>query len=203
MSIFSHIINTDSGFAPNPFQGVCTLACCKPKIRKSAMPGDWVVGLTSKALGHRLVYAMRVERSMPFKDYWYTYPAKRPDFSSVEGSVGDNIYEPRKGGYKQCRSVHSLRSEKTGLPTAREDDGAKKHDLSVDRVLIGEVFTYWGAEALELPDQLREALTVGRGHRRIQDKTIVQAWLKFMVGQPTGKQGNPCCMPERKCRSRG
>ena len=27
-------MTSDSGFAPNPFHGACTLACCKPKIRK-------------------------------------------------------------------------------------------------------------------------------------------------------------------------
>ena len=31
---YSYIITRDYGFAPNPFGGVCTLATCKPKIRK-------------------------------------------------------------------------------------------------------------------------------------------------------------------------
>jgi hypothetical protein len=40
----------DYGFAPNPFFGVCTLATCKPKIRKAAAIGDWVVGTGSSRL---------------------------------------------------------------------------------------------------------------------------------------------------------
>ena len=38
----------DYGFAPNPFFGFCTLANCKPKIRKSANVGDWIIGTGCK-----------------------------------------------------------------------------------------------------------------------------------------------------------
>jgi hypothetical protein len=39
-SIFVYVVKHDGGFAPNPFHGFCTLACCKPKIRKGAKEGD-------------------------------------------------------------------------------------------------------------------------------------------------------------------
>ncbi len=42
--IHSYIVRYDSGFAPNPFYGFCTLATCKPDIRKHAQVGDWIVG---------------------------------------------------------------------------------------------------------------------------------------------------------------
>jgi len=45
MSVFSYVVKNDGGFAPNPFHGSCTLACCKPKIRNVASAGDIVVGL--------------------------------------------------------------------------------------------------------------------------------------------------------------
>lgn len=32
--VYEYVMTSDSGFAPNPFHGACTLACCKPKIRK-------------------------------------------------------------------------------------------------------------------------------------------------------------------------
>ncbi len=35
MIAYEYVMTSDIGFAPNPFYGVCTLACCKPKIRKS------------------------------------------------------------------------------------------------------------------------------------------------------------------------
>jgi hypothetical protein len=54
-SLYSYVVRSDSGFAPNPFGEYCTLACCKPQIRKRARVGDWIVGCGSKALwfGHR------------------------------------------------------------------------------------------------------------------------------------------------------
>ena len=48
MKYFAYILAFDSGFAPNPFYGYCTLADCKPKIRKQAQVGDWIIGLGSK-----------------------------------------------------------------------------------------------------------------------------------------------------------
>lgn len=34
MKIYTYRMIYDSGFAPNPYFGLCTLSCCKPKIRK-------------------------------------------------------------------------------------------------------------------------------------------------------------------------
>ncbi len=59
MRLVSYILTSDTGFAPNPFFRYCTLACCKPQIRRSAEPGDWIVGISRKADGNRIVYAMR------------------------------------------------------------------------------------------------------------------------------------------------
>ena len=42
-SLFSYVVRSDGGFAPNPFFGYCTLATCKPRIRKGALVGDWIV----------------------------------------------------------------------------------------------------------------------------------------------------------------
>lgn len=67
--LFSYTIPVDDGAAPNPFDGLCTLAICKPKIRSRAKVGDWVAGLGSKNapsgdLSGRLVYAMKVDEVM-------------------------------------------------------------------------------------------------------------------------------------------
>ena len=47
MTLYSYIVTTDSGFAPNPFHGYLTLACCKPMIRRTVQVGDVVVGLSA------------------------------------------------------------------------------------------------------------------------------------------------------------
>lgn len=64
MRLYSYIVAHDTGFAPNPFWGWCTLATCKPRIRKSAGVGDWIIGLTPKRAGNRLLYAMKVEEKI-------------------------------------------------------------------------------------------------------------------------------------------
>ena len=63
-NVYSYIVSTDSGFAPNPFGEFCTLSCCKPVIRRSASVGDWVVGLAPKSLGNGIVFAMEVTEKM-------------------------------------------------------------------------------------------------------------------------------------------
>ena len=68
VTVYSYIVAFDSGFSPNPFHGVCTLACCKPNIRRAARVGDLVVGLSRR--GERFVYAMRVDRVVDFTTYW-------------------------------------------------------------------------------------------------------------------------------------
>lgn len=40
--IYSYVLRYDDGVAPNPYGGVCTLAICKPVIRKKP---KWVIGL--------------------------------------------------------------------------------------------------------------------------------------------------------------
>lgn len=71
--IYSYVVRYDSGFAPNPFYSYCTLATCKPSIRRSANVGDWVVGSGSNSRsvrrGGHLVYAMRVTDAMTFDQY--------------------------------------------------------------------------------------------------------------------------------------
>ena len=44
MKLFSYILARDFGFAPNPFYSICSLATCKPIIRKKAQIGDWIIG---------------------------------------------------------------------------------------------------------------------------------------------------------------
>ena len=71
---FMYVVKVDSGFSPNPLGGVCTLACCKPTIRKNANVGDWVIGTSPSPDAGRLIYAMRVTRGLTF-DMYFDDPA--------------------------------------------------------------------------------------------------------------------------------
>lgn len=48
-TLFVYLMSWDTGIAPNPYDGVATLSCCMPNIRKRAKIGDYVIGLGSKA----------------------------------------------------------------------------------------------------------------------------------------------------------
>lgn len=186
MRVYSYIVDKDGGFAPNPFHGFCTLACCKPKIRATAQLGDLVIGMTSRS--ERVTYAMKVSKVLSFADYWRgdRYELKRPIFKSPTKlrRMGDNIYEPDdKGGFRQLPSVHSR-------PDGAEHPGKKEHDLDGFNVLVADRFAYFGVEAPELPGSLA-FLRVGRGHRcRFTDSEVaeVSSWFEEL---PQGVHGRP------------
>jgi len=163
MRLFSYIVRSDSGFAPNPYHGYCTLACCKPVIRRNARQGDWVVGISSKKSGNKLIFAMQITESpQTFKEY-YTDPrfkSKKPRKRSkqYEFRRGDNIYKPlRNGTFLQLPSNHSN-------PDGSENHQKKMKDLNGKFVLISNKFWYFGNNMKKLPDNL-SFLIVGRGHR--------------------------------------
>lgn len=174
MTLYSYVVKHDTGFAPNPFHGYCTLACCKPVIRRTAQKGDWVVGLTPKEYGNRIVYLMRVdEEPISYAEYWHDkrFKAKRPRYNDgIVSKCGDNIYEPQGAGYRQLQSAHS--------DGVREHAENKRHDLRGKQVLISKTFAYFGSKGRELPRELR-ALVVGRGHRSQFSDEVEDAFLRF------------------------
>ena len=70
--LYSYKMMRATGFAPNPYFGVLTLAACKSGLRRAAQPGDWIAGWTAKGLkecptdtgDERLVYLARVTRKL-------------------------------------------------------------------------------------------------------------------------------------------
>lgn len=184
MRVFSYVVRVDDGFAPNPFHGTCTLACCKPVIRRLAQVGDLVVGLSAR--GERVIYAMQVATACTFAEYWLDarHAKKRPDWGSNDPVVqrGDNIYRPVAGGYAAVRSAHH--------PDAVQDDAMLRRDLSTDRVLIAERFCYFGAKTIPLPTALA-FLRVGRGHRSRLTRPQVAATAGWFAELPQGRHGLP------------
>ena len=142
--IYSYIVTNDMGFAPNPYHGYCTLACCKPDLRRTAKKGDWIIGLSGKKKGFELIYIMTITKEpIRFVDYYHDYKRKRP---SSQFAIGDNIYKPIKNNpqyvsdYKQLQSEHS-KGKDENMDTKIHDLGNK---LQNDRVLISDDFIYYG-----------------------------------------------------------
>src|SRR6185295_1040051 len=85
--VYMYVVQRDFGFAPNPFHGYCTLATCKPGIRRTAKVDDWGIGMG----GSRL----RATKTITFNEYWPSleFLDKRPvRHGSNKMMVGDNIY---------------------------------------------------------------------------------------------------------------
>ncbi|WP_297103018.1 Nmad2 family putative nucleotide modification protein [Tessaracoccus sp.] len=183
--VFSYVVVHDTGFSPNPFHGLLTLACCKPRIRRTADVGDIVVGLSRRS--ERVVYAVQVAEVIGFEEYWANpdYLLRRPIMSSpaIIERTGDNIYEPMPTGFRQLHSFHSH-------PDGSENVSLKHTDLGGNHVLVGEQFTYWGKSGPLLPDEL-EFLAVRRGHRcRFSDEQVA-AVARWFAGLPSGVLGPP------------
>lgn len=169
MRIYSYVVARDYGFAPNPFHGFCTLATCKPVIRRVARVGDWVVGTGSTENQRRgfLVYAMKVTEVLTFDEYWddSRFLKKRPNLhGSVKQAYGDNIYhrDERSGAWIQEDSHHSLENGATNLANLNID-------TQIPKVLISTDFAYYGSEGPKIPAELRNFsgydICASRGHK--------------------------------------
>lgn len=170
MKFFSYVVARDYGFAPNPFHGVCTLATCKPRIRKAANVGDWIFGTGSvKHQKHdNLIYAMKVTDKISFNEYWEdpSFFNKKPVMNgSLKTMYGDNIYFSDGEVWHQQNSHHSLPD---GSPNPLNID----NDTSTtDAVLISNEFYYFGREAPEILDPFHSELVKNpRGFHYVSDE---------------------------------
>lgn len=195
MRLFTYVVARDYGFAPNPFGGSCTLATCKPDIRRTAAIGDWVAGIASKEdkATPSLAYVMRVDEALTYEAYWHDprFMHKKPDFrASVRHVYGDNIYSKDDDGlWRQADSHHSLEQGVLNL-------GNVRNDTKADRVLIGWRFAYWGANAIPIPTEFcgmrGETILLGIGFRSHFSDDFVQSFVQWFESlQEQGCAGEP------------
>ena len=187
--LFTYTIPVDDGAAPNPFYGMCSLAICKPGIRRVAQIGDWIVGLGSKnsPSGDRsgqLVYAMRVEEVVTMQEYDLLAPTRWPhripniNSLALHERLGDCIYDYSNSVPKQRRSVH--------------DEGNKDTDIGGKNVLISKDFYYFGSKAVPLPSELLKIRHQTQGHKSTSNAPYFMdfvTWIrsvKVNVGQLNG-----------------
>lgn len=192
MTVYSYVIEHDLGFAPNPFHGFCTLACCKPKIRKSAKIGDYVLGMGAvkpKLSGH-LSYWMRVDEILTFDAYWNDprFRRKRPVMTGTTYlRYGDNIYHHQndKAEYHQEDSFHS-RPNGVLSPANLHRDTA-----STDKVLVSRTFGYFGRSGIKLPRKLSRFKIKSPGHKCRFSNAQIAAMLEWLKTLDTGFRDEP------------
>lgn len=183
--IFRYILQTDTGMAPCIDRGRLTLATCKPRIRSSAMPGDWVMGFYPRPFERGLVaWAGRIERKLETGEYEREFRGR-----------SDAVYRQKADGtFKRLRpDYHSGANE-------------IRKDLSAPALVFDEQATwYFGDEPRLLPDALIHLAAGGQGHRvngtRGGDLATLSAWLHSC--SPPGILGRPRHAVVTRAPSRG
>lgn len=190
-TLYSYTIPVDDGAAPNPFGGVCTLAICKPAIRRTAKVGDWVVGLGSKNapggdLSGRVVYAMKVGKVLTMEEYdeyaQMYFPDRIPQVDSLnqQQRLGDCIYDFSADPPTLRESVHREQNRQTDL-------GGKKVLLSYD-------FYYFGRNAIPLSKELLPLVHQTQGHKSHANASLFGpfvSWIRRQGYDPRVMHGWP------------
>lgn len=165
--VYLYVVDRDFGFAPNPYHGICTLATCKPTIRRVCSIGDWILGMGGfrlNATGH-CIFAMQVSEMLTFNQYWENplFNDKKPVRNgSKRMVVGDNIYyfNNNTNKWNQADSHHSN-------PDGTINESNLQNDTQTDRVLISKRFYYFGNLAVQIPKRILNKIQYknGIGHR--------------------------------------
>lgn len=194
--LYRYIVRYDGGTAPNPFGGFCTLAICKPVIRRCARKGDWVLGFRSGDHS-RLVYAMQVCEVLPLGKYWEDprFLARRPPGTEMAhgGEIPtDNIYRPSPVG-----------GGLVWVPNRVHDQGNVQRDTSGLNALVADRYWYFGAEAPIFPPDLAHLQPRTQGHavhvrRQPHDEDVVVSWLETFE---SGVRGQPKDLPAYEQRA--
>jgi hypothetical protein len=168
---YGYKMTDDTGFAPCVTESCLSLACCKPDIRKRAPIGSWIAGFGGVALGSsKLIYLMQVERTMTFDEYFKC--------KGLQGRL-DNIYFMKNGEHQQ---ILNPRFHKT------PDD--KRHDTSVNRVLLARRFVYFGAGKVDVPNRFRGFIPRARTYC-FADGEQVDAFFDWTFAHGSGVAGIP------------
>jgi hypothetical protein len=195
MKLSAYIITVDCGFAPNPFGRYCTLACCKPTIRRLAEKGDIIIACTSSRAARPgyLVYAMRVKEVIPYQKYWRDsrFAARKPSKRTAISRRGDNIWhKDRAGNWQVC-------------PGACHDESHRERDTGGVNSLIGTEFFYFGRSAIRIPSQFADMLAQTQGHKNTRDREKIDRFWDWVskVSPKSGRIDYPSDFTEEGCRS--
>jgi len=141
--------------APEPKAGshpLLTLALCKPAIRRTAVAGDRILGVTSQSLAqskgyplHAVIYAAIVSGSLEASEY---YAARSPYRTRP-----DCVYQfDRHDGSFTHRGKTAVRDS----PTFFSRDLGRTGSYKNGRILLSHDFRYFSPEPIPIPDRFHE-----------------------------------------------
>ncbi len=204
MRLCSYVVKNDTGFAPNPFWGYCTLAACTPNhMGVRLQKGDWILGHQTVTRGNGLVYAMQVDEALCFDKYFRDarFKRKKPLFGRTwKEACGDNIYaRDSRGRWRQHRSAFHTSPEEI-----RKD---VKHPV----VFVGRQFYYFGDNAPRIPSRLADLIQRRQGCSCNHDPDTVRSFIAWLSnrydegihGLPAHRKQRISCpkVPRTRCRT--
>jgi hypothetical protein len=185
----SYVVIKDTGLAPNPFWGYCTLSVCTLNhsgVR--AQKGDWFIGTQSASKGSKLVYAMQVSEKLCFDDYYRDprFQAKKPVINATwHQRCGDNMYyKADTGAWCQHPSLFHREEKKV------------QQDLKHPFVFIAEHFYYFGDKALEVPPAFAGLIWGRQGCKWYDGDTVVDFLDWLQRDRVPGIHGEPADIPK-------
>jgi len=184
MRLCSYIITSDTGLAPNPFWGYCTLAVCTPNHQGcTSEEGDWFVGISSKSHGNKLIYAMQVSEKLGFDKYYHDprFLKKRPNKNGTwKEQSGDNMYYLKDGQWLQ-------------YPTNRHIEKKEiEQDTRYPTVFIAKNFYYFGENTKEIPLEFKDIVRKKQGIRCNYNDGLVKEFLHWLKTKfKSGIHGDP------------
>jgi hypothetical protein len=193
-TLCTYILTNDTGLAPNPFWGWCTLAVCTPNRQGARLEaGDWIAGFSTKNRGNRLVYVMEIASRIHMQAYFDDprFAPKKPDIRGTwKDRCGDNFYsQDSEGFWKQHRNRFHLGSDYLIKDTRRPF------------VFVSRKYWYFGSNAVAVPDEFVSLI----GQRGIRVRHPEGLTLKFVEwlesGFEPGVRGLPNDNPDLATRS--
>ena len=168
-----------------------------PQIRKHAKLDDIIIGMAGsskrglKRIYPQVIYWMRVSEAICFDEYWgdARFAAKRPQIPGPKmRMVGDRTYrhDPVSGEWLFDHSMHYL------PPAAQGGGGHVARDTKVDRLLLGQEFTYWGDIGPKVPDHLLTLFPNPRGQKCPNSGPLLTELHELVgISNPQGVVGDP------------
>ena len=172
VSIYGYIIPHDTGFSPCYANGIYTLGCCKPRIRKSVFNDNlkkdtWIIGLkhTSKNnLGEydsKIVYIAHINKILKLEEYYTDKYKNRIDciYRNVKSFVkaSKKSYEEIRENNPNIKLIKNPFAHKINNIDSPAD-GEKEQlikDIDGNCVLYSNEFYYLGDTKDSVSDALK------------------------------------------------
>lgn len=120
--LYAYILTVDNGQSPCYDNGVYTLACCKPQIRRIILQ-DWKNKIEKEKA---VVWTCGLRRDTKTKKLYIVYLAKIKEIIKLEDYYNpNNIYSKRNDCY--YRNVHTIYDENGNLPVSLSSEEIRKH----------------------------------------------------------------------------